>query len=183
MYAFTKSLINYVLKSATQLSEAYTMPPSIYASYSKRKPRGPAQTKWVRQSNFHIRKSPKDGITLLKFIYGQLYNDMLAYRYKLEPTDTFPLCGLPDSCTHIARECKTHNNQSISRHNAACQLTHATIRTAFKGGGTIYTPLDLRLISMDAGTKLHTTNEDIDDLNTPSPYAQYDQHSLPRHIT
>ena len=50
----------------------------------------------------HIRNSPSEGITILKFIYGQLYNGKLAYRYGLAPTDACPLCGLPDSCTHIA---------------------------------------------------------------------------------
>jgi hypothetical protein len=127
---------------------------------------------------FHIRKSPKDGITLLKCIYGQLYNGKLAYRYKLAPTDACPLCELPDSCTHIAGEYKTHNNQLFRIHNATCKLTHAVIRTAFKGVGTIYSPHDLILVSMDAGTNLQTTDEDIDDLNTPFPHAQHDQPSF-----
>ena len=52
----------------------------------------------------YIRKSPKDGITILKLIYGQLYNGKLPYRCKLAPTDACPLCGLPDSCTHITGE-------------------------------------------------------------------------------
>ena len=36
-----------------QLSEAYTIPPSIDASYSKeskQKPKGPANSQWARQS-------------------------------------------------------------------------------------------------------------------------------------
>ena len=87
-----------------------------------------------------IRSSPREGITILKFLYGQLYNGKIAYRYGLATTDACPLCGLPDSCTHIAGECSHQTNNIISRHNAACQLTHAAIRTAFKGGGTIYPP-------------------------------------------
>jgi len=82
---------------------------------------------------------------------------------------------LPDSCTHIAIECKSHNyNQFINIHNAACKFTHATIKTAFNGGGAIYSPNDLRLISMDARTKHQTTNENLSDLNTPSPRTQCD---------
>ncbi len=30
-------------------------------------------------------------------------------------------------------------------------------------------------MSMDAGTKLQTTDEDMGDLNIPSPHAQYEQ--------
>jgi hypothetical protein len=52
-----------------------------------------------------IRNSPSKGITILKFLYGQLYNGKLASRYGLAPTDACPLCGLPDSCTHIAGQC------------------------------------------------------------------------------
>ena len=33
-----------------------------------------------------------EGSTLLKFIYGQLYNDKLANRYGHAPTDECPLC-------------------------------------------------------------------------------------------
>ena len=120
----------------------------------------------------YIRKSPKDGITILKFLYSQLYNGKLSYIYKLAPTDACPMCGLPDSCTHIAGECKSHNNKFISRHNAACQLTHEAIGTAFNGGDTIYSPHDLGLITMDARTKHQTTDEDISDLNTQSPHSK-----------
>jgi hypothetical protein len=77
----------------------------------------------------------------------------------------------------------THDNQFIKKHKAACQLTHATIRTAFKGGGTHHSPHDLRLIIMDAGTKHQTTDEDIHDLNTPTSHAQYEQPSPPPHNT
>ena len=57
----------------------------------------------------YIGMSPRDGITILKFLYGQLYTGKLAYRYKLTPTDACPLCGLSDSCTHISGEYKSHN--------------------------------------------------------------------------
>ena len=115
-----------------------------------------------------IQISQREGITLLKFIYGQLYNGRLAFRYKHAPTDACPFCGLQDSCTHIAGQYKTHNDQFISRHYAACQLTHAAIRSALKGGGTLYSPHDLRLVTMDAGIKHQTTDEDITDLTAPT---------------
>jgi hypothetical protein len=70
-------------------------------------------------------------------IYGQLNNDKLAFRYKHAPTGACLICGLPDSCTHIAGQNKTYNDQFISRDNAAGQLTHTAIRSACKGGGTL----------------------------------------------
>ncbi len=45
---------------------------------------------------------PKESTTLLKFIYGQLYNVNLAKRYGHAPTDKLPLCHKPGTCTHIA---------------------------------------------------------------------------------
>ena len=48
---------------------------------------------------------PWEGTSLLKFVYGQLYNGKLAKRYGHAPTDECPLCHKPDSCTHIAGEC------------------------------------------------------------------------------
>ena len=111
-------------------------------------------------------------MTIVKFIYGQLYNGKLAFRCKHAPTDACRLCELPNSCTHIAGQCKTHNDQFISRHNAACQLTHAAIRSAFKGGGTLYLPHDLRLVTMDACTKHQTPDEDITDLTAPTSDKQ-----------
>jgi hypothetical protein len=94
----------------------------------------------------------------------------------LAPTDACPLCGLPDSCTHIVGQCSSHTNHIISRHNAACQLTHVAIRTAFKGGGTIYSPHDLLLVSSDAGTKHQTLEEDIEDFTLP-PSQNHEYHS------
>jgi hypothetical protein len=126
---------------------------STYGSFSRQKTKGPAKKAVGTALHFYVRKSPKDDIIILKFLYGQLYNGRLAYRYKIAPTDACPLCGLPDSCTHIAREYKSHNNQFISRHSATCQLTHAAIGSAFNGGGTIYSSHDLGLITMNAGTK------------------------------
>ncbi len=80
-----------------------------------------------------------------------------------------------NSCTHIAGDCDKHNDQFINRHNATCQLTHAAIRSTFKGGGTLYSPHDFRLITVDAGTKQQTTNEDITDL-TATPRKNKNSH-------
>ena len=100
-----------------------------------------------------LRESPKEGSTILKFVHGQLYNGKLAKLYGHAPTDECPLCHLPESCTHIAGECKFHKNLSISRHNAACQLIHAAIRNSAKCGGALYSADDLRLVAADAGTQ------------------------------
>jgi len=78
--------------------------------------------------------SPWEGTSLLKFIYGQLYNGKLAMRYGHSLTVECPLCHIPESCTHIAGECPYHEALCISRHNAACRLIHAAIRKTAKGG-------------------------------------------------
>ncbi len=96
-----------------------------------------------------LRENPREGTKLLKFIHGQLYNGKLATRYGHAPTDECPLCHRPDSCTHIAGECKAHKNLAISRHNAACQLIHAAIRNSAKGDGALYNADDLRLVAAD----------------------------------
>ena len=100
-----------------------------------------------------LRIHAKEGSHILKIIYGQLYNGKLAKRYGHTPMNECPLCHLPDSCTHIACECKYHKNLSISRHNAACKLIHAAIRNSAKGGGALYTAKDLRLVATDAGNQ------------------------------
>ena len=74
-----------------QLSEAFTTHPFTYGSFSRQKTKGPYKNVGTALHSY-IRKSPKDGITILKFIYGQLYNVKLIYRYKLAPTDACPLC-------------------------------------------------------------------------------------------
>ena len=114
-----------------------------------------------------LRVNAKEGSYILKLIYGQLYNGKLAKRYRHTPTDEVPLCHLPDSCTHIAGECKAHKNLSISRHNAACQLIHAAIRNSAKGGGALYAAKDLRLIAADACNKPQTTKETLATLVIP----------------
>jgi len=103
----------------------------------------------------------------IKFIHGQLYIGKLAKRYGHTLTDECPLCHRPDSCTYIAGECKAHKNLSISRHNAACQLIHVALRNSAKGGGTLYSVDDLRLVAADAGNQNQTTEEKLSSLVTP----------------
>ena len=110
---------------------------------------------------------PKEGTTLLKFMYGQLYNGKLAKRYGHTPTDDCPLCPKPDSITHIAGECKDRDALHINCHNAACQLVHAAIRKTSKRGGALQTAPDLLLITNDTGIQSQTAKESLDLL---SPY-------------
>ncbi len=143
MHAFTKpsKQLRDIVRAATLRSLHHT---SLYRRLIlNAKSRGARTATTGTAVHALIRNSPRDGITILKFIYGQLYNGKIAYRFKHAPTDACPLCGLPDSCTHITGQCKEHNDLRILRHNAACLLTHAVIRTMFKGGGILYSPHDL----------------------------------------
>ena len=81
--------------------------------------------------------------------------------------DACSLCGLHDSCTHVAGECHAHKSQIISKHNVACLLIHTAIRKPFKGGGTLHSPHTLRLVSADAGTKTQTPGVLMANLSTP----------------
>ncbi len=115
-----------------------------------------------------LREISKEGTDLLKFIHGQLYNGKLTKRYGHAPSDECFLCHRPDSCTHIAGECKAHKNHSISRHNAACQLTHVAIRSSAKGGGAPYRVDDLRLVAADACNQNQTRDEELSSIVTPT---------------
>jgi hypothetical protein len=108
----------------------------------------------------------KEGITLLKFIYGQLYNRKLAKRYGNAPTDECPLCHKPDSCTHIAGECPNHEALRIDKHNAACHLIHAAIRKAAKGGGALHSGPDIILVAADTCTLPQTTASSLETLSS-----------------
>ena len=118
----------------------------------------------------HIRltSNPKEGTTLLQFIYGQLNNVKPVMRYDHAPMDECPLFHKPESCTHIAMECLDHQALRINRHNAACQLVHAAIRITAKGGGALHTAPDIVLIAADTGSKPHTTDETLESLSPSS---------------
>jgi hypothetical protein len=75
---------------------------------------------------------------------------------------------MPDFCTHIAGECPDHEALRISRHNAACQLVHATSRKTAKGRGALHSAPDLVLVMADAGTQPMTTGDHIESLSPTS---------------
>ncbi len=102
-----------------------------------------------------------EGSTLLKFLYGQLYNDKLAKRYGHAPNNECPLCHKPDSCTHIAGECPHHKAIPISHHNAAWQLVHVAIRNSAKGGRALHRSPDLVLVAADAGSHPQTSQASL----------------------
>jgi hypothetical protein len=118
--------------------------------------------------HIRLRENSKEGTKLLKFFHGQLYNGKLAKRYGHVPTDECPLYHRPDSCTHMAGECKAYKNHAISRHNAACQLIYAAISNFAKGGGALYSANDLRLVAADEGPKNQTTEEELSSITTPT---------------
>ena len=128
-----------------------------------------ARTKKVGQAlHMKLTYSPREGTTLLKFLYGQLYNCKIALRYGHAPTNACPLCKKPDSCTHIAGECPGHESLRISRHNAACQLVHAAIRKSAKGGAALHSAPSLILVMADTGVQSMTIGDSIQTL-APTP--------------
>lgn len=130
---------------------------SLYRRLLLRAIEGGARTATVgRALHSRIRRNPGEGSSILKFLHGQYYTGKLAKRFGHSPSDACVLCGLPDSCTHVAGECMAHHSQIISKHNAACQLTHAAIRKAFKGGAALHSPYMLNLVSADTGSKSQT---------------------------
>ena len=80
-----------------------------------------------RAMHASIRHSPKEGTSLLKFLHGQYYTGKLAYRYGHAPSNACPLCGLHDSCTHVAGECPAHKSQIISKHVTTHILSTQTL--------------------------------------------------------
>jgi hypothetical protein len=126
-------------------------------------------TKLGRAIQSKLASNHWEGTSLLKFVYGQLYNGKLVKRYGHAPTDACPLCHKPESCTHIARECRFHMALTISRHNAACQLIHAAIRKSAKGGVALHTAPDLVFITADAGSQPQTPHELLETLCSSIP--------------
>ena len=179
MHAFTRpsNQLRQKVKAATPRSLHHT---SLYRRLVlTAKSKGARIAATGASLHTRLRENPREGSTLLKFVYGQLYNGKLAKLYGHAPTDECPLCHLLDSCTHIAGECKFHKNLSISRHNAAWQLIHAAIRKSAKGGGALYRADDLRLVAADAGTQHQTSLETLAYLISPlpdDPHPQGGQH-------
>ena len=167
MHAFTRASqqLRQKVRAATLRSMHHT---SIYMSLILHARNQGATTATIGTAlHAHLRGTSKEGTNLLKIIHGQLFNGKLAKRYGHAPTDKCRLRHRPDSCTHIARECKAHKNLTISGHNAACQLTHAAIRGSAKGGGALYNANDLRLVATDAKNQNQTTDEELSSIVTP----------------
>jgi hypothetical protein len=85
MHAFTKTFDQMRLKvrNSTLRSLHHTF---LYKRLILKAKNQGARTKTVGTALCsYIRKSPKDGIAILAFLDGQLYNGKLAYIYKLPP--------------------------------------------------------------------------------------------------
>ena len=77
---------------------AYIKPLSTGASRSQNKEKGARIHVIGRAIHRRLTSNQKEGTTLLKFIYGQLYNGKLSQRYGHAPKDECPLCHKPDPC-------------------------------------------------------------------------------------
>jgi len=155
MHAFTRLSLQFRLKVRNALLHSLHHSSLYRRLVVANKERG-ARTKTVGHAlHKKLTQSPWEGTTLLKFIYGQLYNDKLAARYGHAPTNECLLCHMPDSCTH-------HEALRISRHNAACQLVHAAIRKTAKGGGALHSATDLILVMADTNVQPTTTRDSIE---------------------
>ena len=103
-------------------------------------------------------------------------------RYGHPATNECSICYMPDSCTHITKECPNHEALRISRHNAACQLILAAIRKTTKGDGALYSAPDLVLVMTDTDTQPMTTGESLESLsstteeNNPFPNPETPHH-------
>ena len=115
--------------------------------------------------------APAQANQLYTFLWGQLYNGKIAHRYGKQPTTACRLCGLPDSCTHIAGTCPANTAHIIKKHNAAVQLVHAPIRSASKGGAALHRA-PLTLLCCDAGTTAQTTPAQLHALSHPQENTQ-----------
>ena len=135
MHTFTRPSLQLRLKVRSSLLRSLHHS-SLYMRLILASKENGARTKSVgRALHKKLTYHSWEGTSLLKFVYGQLYNGKLAKRYGHALTDECPLCRKPDSCTHIAWECPNHEALRISRHNAACQLVHAAIRKTAKVAG------------------------------------------------
>ncbi len=109
-----------------------------------------------------------DCTSLLKYVYGQLYNGKLAHRYGHAPTDECPLCHRPDSCTHIAGECEAAKKPYHQPPQRGVSVgTHSNTRLR-KRRGALYNANEQVLVVADAGTHPQTTEEDLEGLSFSS---------------
>ena len=104
MHAFTRpsQQLRHKVRQALLRSLHYT---SLYRRLILKNIEVGTNTSYVGQAIHHrLTVNAWEGTTLLKFLYGQLYNGKLAKRYGHTPIDACPLCHIPDSCTHIVGE-------------------------------------------------------------------------------
>ena len=152
MHAFTRPSDQLRLKVRDALLKSL-----YYTSFYRRsvlasKERG-AHTNTVGKAiHSRLLSNHWEGTTLLKFVYGQLYNGKLVKRCGHAPTNECPLWHNPDSCTNIAGECPYHKAFTISQHESACHLIPASIRKTVKGGAALHCAPDLVLLTMDTGS-------------------------------
>jgi hypothetical protein len=168
MYAFTcpSSQLRLQVRDALLRSLQHS---SLYRRLIVTNKEKGAHTKTVEQAlHKKLTHSQWEGTSLLKFIYGQLYNGKLAMRYGHALTNECPLCHMPDSCTHIFGEYRDNEALRISRHNATCQLIHAAIRKTAEGGGALHSAHDLVLVMADTGIQPKTKGGSIESLSATS---------------
>jgi ribonuclease HI len=89
-----------------------------------------------------------DALQIFKSRWGHLYNAKLAARYGKHPTHQAfnaseapcPLCGCPDSGSHILGGCKREDMHRlyIKRHNTAVQIIAEYIQNGSLGGCAMY---------------------------------------------
>jgi len=119
MHAFTRPSPQFRLKVRDALLRSLHHSSLYMRLIVANKERG-ARTKIMGQAlHKKLTYSPWERTSLLKFIYGPIYNGKLAKRYGHAPTDECPLYYRPDSCTLIAGEFPDQEALRISRHNAA----------------------------------------------------------------
>ena len=152
MHAFTRPSLHLRLKVRDALPHSLHQSSLFKRLIIANKEKG-ARSKIVGQTlHKRLTYNSMEGNTLLKLLYGQLYNGKLSKRYGHALTSECPVCHIPTLCSHIAGECSNHEDLRISRHNATCQLVQAAIRKTAKGGGAFDSAPDIVMAMADTGT-------------------------------
>ena len=101
MHAFTRPSTQLRLKFRDALLRSIHHS-SLYRRLKVASKEKGARTKIVGHAlHKRLTQIPWEGTSLLKFVYGQLYNGKLALRYGHAIIYECPLCHMTDSCTHI----------------------------------------------------------------------------------
>jgi hypothetical protein len=73
--------------------------------------------------------------------------------------------GTYQTLAHTLREnAPRHKALTTTRHNVACQLTHAAIQNSSKGVGGLHRSPDLVLVTVDAGSRKQTSQVSLEAL-------------------